>query len=220
MLGPESVESRAATSSYADPMAFRRGDVVVLREVWHGRVFEARPTIVVQDDPDQAMFFLPGGVSCGLPIGDDGKELRLPDRPWRLEVRPRGDQPILSFAWPDAPYSVLLWTADQRRVWYVNLQDPLERTPIGFDSVDHALDVVVELDRSSWRWKDEEELAEAVRDGLFSEVEAADFYAWGARAVDRIVSREAPFDRDWDDWAPDPGWPVPELPDGWDSDPG
>ena len=202
-------------------MAFSRGDPIVLREVWHGRVFEARPTIVVQDDADQAMFFLPGGVLCGVPFGEGGRELRLPDRPWRLEVRPRGDQPILSFAWPDTPYSVLLWTAeDQRGTWYVNLQDPLRRTPIGFDTVDHALDVVIELDRSSWRWKDEEELAEAVRDGLFSEAEAVDFAAWGARAVERIASRQAPFDRDWADWEPDAGWPVPELPDGWDADPG
>lgn len=202
-------------------MAFSRGDPILLREVWHGRVFEARPTIVVQDDADQAMFFLPGGVRCGVPFGEDGRELRLPDRPWRLEVRPRGDQPILSFAWPDTPYSVLLWTAeDRRRMWYVNLQDPLRRTPIGFDTVDHALDVVIELDRSSWRWKDDEELAQAVREGLFSETEAADFYVWGKRAVERVVASEPPFDRDWADWEPDAGWAVPELPDGWDADPG
>jgi hypothetical protein len=215
-----SAGSRGTNGSYAEQMAFRRGDAVALREVWRGRVFEARPMIVVQDDPDQAMFFLPGGARCGVPVGDDGNELRLPDRPWHLDVRPRGDQSILSFAWPDTPYSVLLWTEEQRRVWYVNLQDPLVRTPIGFDTVDHALDVVIELDRSSWRWKDQEELAEAVRDGLFSQAEAADFYAWGERAVDRIVSREAPFDRDWDGWEPDPGWIVPELPDGWDADQG
>jgi Protein of unknown function (DUF402) len=144
---------------------FLHGEAITLRELWHGRVFEARPMIVVQDDPDQAMFFLPGGIRCGLPIGEDGSVLRLSDRPWHLEVRPRGDQPILSFAWPDIPYSVLLWAAEDRRcVWYVNLEDPLERTPIGFDTVDHALDVLIELDRSSWRWKDEEK--EAVRDGF------------------------------------------------------
>lgn len=177
--------------------------------------------IVVQDDTDQSMFFLPGGVRCGLPIGDDGRERRLPDRPWHLEIRPRGDQPILSFAWPDTPYSALLWAVDdQRRVWYVNLEDPLERTPIGFDTVDHILDVLIELDRLSWQWKDEDELREAVRNGLFTVEEAADFRVWGERAVDRIISRQPPFDRDWEDWSPDPGWPVPELPGGWDADPG
>jgi hypothetical protein len=199
---------------------FRPGTSIVLREVWRGRVFEARPTIVVQDDPEQTTLLLPGGVRCGLPIGADGRELRLPDQPWRLELRPRGDRPILSFAWPDTPYSVLLWTAvEERRVWYVNLQDPLMRTAIGFDTVDHALDVVVELDRSSWRWKDEDELAEAVDEGLFTPGEASDFRAWGERAVDRILSGEPPFDRDWEGWRPEPAWilpELPELPDGWD----
>jgi hypothetical protein len=197
--------------------SFELGTSIALREVWHGRVFEARPTLVVQDDPEQTMLLLPGGVRCGLPIGADGRELRLPDGEWRLELRPRGDWPILSFAWPDTPYSVLLWTVEEdRRVWYVNLQDPLMRTSIGFDTVDHALDVVVELDRSSWRWKDEDELAEAVNDGLFTPAEAADFRAWGERAVERILSSEPPFDRNWDGWRPDPAWGAPELPDGWD----
>jgi hypothetical protein len=177
--------------------------------------------IVVQDDPDQITLFLPGGVRCGLPIGEDGHVLRLPNRPWHLEVRPRGDQPILSFAWPDMAYSVLLWAAeDQRRVWYVNLEDPLERTPIGFDTVDHALDVLIELDRSSWQWKDEEELTQAISEGLFSEEQAAEFHAWGERALHRILSREPPFDRDWENWRPNPGWPTPDLPAGWDADPG
>jgi hypothetical protein len=198
---------------------FEPGRSVVLREIWHGRVFEARPMIVVQDDPHQTTLYLPGGVRCGLPIGEEGRELRLPDGPWRLEIRARGPQPALSFAWPDTPYAVLLWVAENdHRVWYVNLEDPIQRTSIGFDTVDHALDVVIELDRSSWRWKDEEELSEAVRDGLFSEAQAADFYAWGRRAVERVLAGEPPFDRDWEDWRPDPGWPVPELLDGWDAD--
>jgi hypothetical protein len=196
---------------------FRPGDPIVLREMWHGRVFEARPMTVVADDPDQTTLFLPGGVRCGVPIGEDGSPLRLPDRPWRLDVRPRGDQPVLSFAWPDTPYAVLFWVAeDERRVWYVNLEDPIERTPIGYDTVDHALDVLIELDRSSWRWKDEDELAHAVRAGLFSEAEAVDFYAWGEQAVERVLAGEPPFDRSWDDWRPDPTWTRPDLPEDWD----
>jgi hypothetical protein len=195
---------------------FQPGTSIALREVWRGRVFEARPTIVVEDDPERTMLLLPGGVRCGIPVGADGRELRLPDRPWRLEMGPRSEQPILSFAWPDTPYSVLLWTAEDRRVWYVNMQDPLTRSAIGFDTVDHALDVVVELDRSSWRWKDEDELAEAVDRGLFTPAEAADFREWGERAVERILSMEPPFDRSWETWRPDPAWGVPELPEGWD----
>jgi predicted RNA-binding protein associated with RNAse of E/G family len=202
-------------------MAYRPGDEIVLREVWRGRVFEARPMIVVLDDPEQTMLLLPGDVGCGVPIGADGRALRLPDRPWHLEVRSRGAQPILSFAWPETPYSVLLWpTDDERRVWYVNLQDPLTRTPIGFDTVDHVLDALIELDRSSWRWKDEDELSDAVSTGLFSAEEAATFRSWGERAVERILRRDPPFDREWDRWRPDPAWRAPRLPAGWDAPPG
>jgi hypothetical protein len=101
----------------------------------------------------------------------------------------------------------------------VNLEDPFQRTPIGFDTVDHALDVLIELDHCSWQWKDEQEQTEAVRDGLFSEEQADDFHTWGERALHRITSREPPFDRNWEDWRPDPAWPLPELPAGWDADP-
>jgi hypothetical protein len=196
---------------------FSPGQPIVLRELWDGRVFEARPTLLVQDEPEQIALFLPPEVRCAVPVADDGADLRVPDRPWHFEVRPRGPQGILSFAWPGIPYAVLLWTTgDDRPVWYVNLERPLERTPIGFDTVDHALDVLVELDGSSWSWKDEDELAEAIRDGLFTEAEAAGFRAWGERARDRIFAGEPPFDRDWTGWRPDPAWPTPELPDGWE----
>jgi hypothetical protein len=192
------------------------GDAIVVREVWEGRVFQARPAVVIEDEPAQTMLFVPGGARCGLPIGDDGRELRLPDRPWRLRVGERGPNPILSFAWPDTPYAVLRWSTDARTpVWYVNLQDPMRRTVLGFDTVDHALDVIVELD-GRWWWKDEDELAEAVERGLFSAEEAATFRAHGERAAARILDREPPFDRDWSDWRPDPAWRPPGLPDGWD----
>jgi hypothetical protein len=197
---------------------FRPGDPIVLRELWDDRVFEARPMIVVQDDPEQLMLYLPPGVRCGVPVDGSGHALRLPDRPWRYELRPRGMDPNLSFAWPGVPYAVILLTVPDppRRVWYVNLERPVARTPIGFDTVDHALDVLIELDGSAWSWKDEDELGEAVRDGLFTPEEAADFRAWGERARDRILAGDAPFDRDWTGWRPDPAWPTPELPPGWD----
>jgi hypothetical protein len=39
----------------------------------------------------------------------------------------------------------------------VNLQEPFRRSQFGFETMDLALDVIVEADRS-WRWKDEDEL--------------------------------------------------------------
>ncbi len=192
------------------------GDPVVLREIWRGEVFAARPALVVRDRPGQLAFVVPGRVRCGVPVGEDGLELRLPDRPWHLEVRERGPNDILSFAWPDTPYAILRWhTPDGVHAWYVNLQDPLRRTDLGFDTTDHALDAIVARN-GTWAWKDEEELDAAIELGLFTRDQASRFHAEGERAVRRIVRGEPPFDRDWRGWRPDPAWPEPVLPDGWD----
>jgi len=192
------------------------GDPVVIRELWRGEVFAARPATVVEDQPDRTTLLVPAGVTCGVPVDRDGAELRVPDRPWRLEVRERGPNDLLSFAWPDTSCAVLRWYApDGMHAWYVNLQDPLRRTALGFDTTDHALDVIVALD-GTWAWKDEDELAEAVAHGLFTAEDAERFRADGERAVARILDRQPPFDRDWSTWRPDPSWPAPTLPEGWD----
>jgi predicted RNA-binding protein associated with RNAse of E/G family len=194
------------------------GDAIALREIWDVAVFEARPAVVVQDLPGRTMLYVPAGVVCGMPVDDEGRQLREPDRPWRLELRERGTLDIFSFAWPDVPYAVLLMLepAGPAHSWYVNLQTPLRRTSIGFDTVDHILDVVIPLDRSTWTWKDEHELAEAIALGLFTQDDAASFRSWGERAVEHVLLRLPPFDQPWEDWRPDPSWPTPELPPGWD----
>lgn len=195
------------------------GDPIVLREVWNGQVFEARPASVVADLPLQTTLFVAPFIRCGVAIDDADVELRFPDRPWHLYVRERGEFGVLSFAWPDTPYSVLLLSEPDGspRGWYVNLQTPLERTSIGFDTVDHLLDVLIPLDRSSWTWKDEDELAEGIALGLFTEGDAAWLRYWGERGVEHVLLRLPPFDEAWEDWRPDPAWPVPELLSGWDS---
>lgn len=192
------------------------GEPLVLRELWRGEVFAARPAIVVQDDPEQLALVVPPRVRCGVPVDERGVELRVPDRPWHVEVRERGPTDVLSFAWPETPFAILRWyTPDGVHAWYVNLQQPLRRTSIGFDTTDHALDAIVAVD-GTWTWKDEDELAEAVANGLFTPADAERFRADGERAVERILRRDPPFDRDWTGWRPDPSWPEPALPADWD----
>ncbi len=202
-------------------LRWNHGDVVAIREVWRGDVFEARPAIVVEDAPGQIVLYVPIGARVAVAVGEDGRRLRLPDRPWRMELHDVRSRSVLSFAWPDTPYAVLLLRdADQAFVgWYVNIQDPLRRTSLGFDTVDHALDALISPDRSSWSWKDEDELAEAVASGLFDPQDGPGFRVAGLRGVERVVSREPPFDRDWEGWHPDPAWGVPALPPGWDAVP-
>jgi len=195
---------------------FAPGEPVALREIWSGRVFAARPATMVEDAEDRLVFYVPPSVRCLQARADDGAPVRVPTRPWRLEDVELHQQRILSFAFPDTPYSVLAtWDpdTDEFRGWYVNLQAPLTRTDVGFDTREHVLDVLIPADRSRWDWKDEDELAEAVEEGLFSPEEAERFRAAGERAVEQILLREPPFDEGWEDWRPDPSWATPELPE-------
>jgi Protein of unknown function (DUF402) len=202
--------------------AWEPGDVIALREIWRGAVFEARPVIVVEDAPDQAVLYLPIGARVAVALDEDEHQLRLPDRPWHMGLQEIRTRSALSFAWPDTPYAVLLLRGANGDVeaWYVNIQEPLRRTALGFDTVDHALDVLIPPDRSSWRWKDEDELAQATDAGLFTEHEAIAIRAAGERGAARVVLGEPPFDRDWLTWQPDPSWGTPQLPVGWDTLPG
>lgn len=199
-------------------MPWRPGDAVVLREVWRGRVWSARPVRIVEDMEDGQMFYVAAGTRWKGPAEADGSPMRIPRGDWRLVDRPGLDNPILSFAWPGVAHAVLAgWKGSgEFWGWYINLQEPLRRNAIGFDYMDHALDIVIGPDLSSWQWKDEDELSEAVDRGVFTAAEAAEFRAEGERALDRLLARKPPFDRPWEDWRPDPSWAEPALPPGWD----
>ena len=147
---------------------FNTGDPVALREIWDGRVFAARPAIVVEDSLERSVFYVPPVIHCLQARSADGAEVRIPSREWRLQDVEWHHHRILSFAFADTPYAILAsWEpgSDTFRGWYVNLQTPLARTDVGFDTREHVLDVLVPADRSSWTWKDEDELDEAVARG-------------------------------------------------------
>src|SRR5690606_41243848 len=68
-----------------------------------------------------------------------------------------------------AGFSVMLrWgrSFDAFRGWYVNVQEPLRRTAVGFDSMDQTLDVVIGPDRRRVEVKDDDELRRAASDGV------------------------------------------------------
>lgn len=207
------VDSRAASERTWAP-----GSSVVLREVWGGKIWAARPVVVVKDEPTERMFYVPPGGAMKAPVAVSGEPLRLPVKEWRLEDRPGGRRHVLSFAWPEVAHAVLAsWRAETGEFtgWYVNLQDPLRPSAVGFDTTDHVLDVLVPPDHSSWQWKDEAEMEEAVRRGLFDAAQVERFRQEGARAAERLIRGEPPFDLPWESWRPDPWWPSPELPTDW-----
>jgi predicted RNA-binding protein associated with RNAse of E/G family len=195
---------------------FEPGVTIALRQTWGGRVWAARPATVVEDAPEQTMLFAPIGIRWMAPF-HDGKRLKVPQAEFEIVPQRYDEAHVLSFSWPDTWYAVLLFLRKdwQPWSWYVNLEEPLRRTAIGFDTLDHELDVIVELD-GSWRWKDEDDLAESIRRGVIHAEDEPRLRADGERAVRRILDREPPFDRDWTTWRPDPSWQVPILPEGWD----
>jgi hypothetical protein len=194
------------------------GDVVVLREVWRGRVWTGRPAIVVADAHDLRVFFVPIGVRWCAPVRPDGRWLHVPTEPWTLRVRTWERSHVLSLAEPGRPHAALaFWDLDWRfEGWYVNVQTPLDPTRLGFDYLDQELDVVIEPDLSAWRWKDEDELEVAIGLGMWTPADARRFRAEAMDWTDRIIRGGPPFDRDWRSWRPDPSWTAPVLPPGWD----
>ena len=108
------------------------------------------------------------------------------------------------------------WHADGSFIgWYVNLEDPWRRTHFGFDTTDHVLDIWVLSDRT-WRWKDEDELEEAIETGLFTQLKAKAIREEGERVIERVEAWTEPFNEGWEEWTPDPDWPLPSVPEGWD----
>jgi Protein of unknown function (DUF402) len=197
---------------------FEPGATVAIRELWDGRVWFARPATVVRDDRNLTMLVVHPHATAKEPVDHAGTPLRIPTSSWALRDIRRGETWNLSFAFPDTPYAVILGydAGGDLREYYVNLQTPLARSSTGFDLIEHILDVTIPPDRSTWAWKDEEELAEAIRRGVIAAEEEPRLRADGERAVQRILGHEPPFDRDWTAWRPDPAWYVPTLPEGWD----
>jgi hypothetical protein len=198
---------------------FPAGRPIVLREIWVGRIWAAYPAIAVDDRDDMFLNLVPHGVTIQQPVADDGSILRIPADRWSLRPGLWSSERILAFSFPGRPYAVLLmWDeeTDDFAGYYLNIETNLGRTPLGFDYVDHLLDVRVSADRSTWSWKDEDELAEAVSLGIYTEEDARSFREAGERARRHVMDGEPPFDRDWSTWRPDPSWPRPELPAGWD----
>jgi hypothetical protein len=189
---------------------------VLFRFVWPWRVFSAIPTTVVERSAQRIVLWIAEGTPVRWPRGQrlPIPELRRGEWNWveaewyggRLMIWERG-----------AAHSVYVqWGREGEFLgWYVNLEEPWRETRLGLDTTDYLLDVWVDPDRS-WRWKDEDHLAEAVEIGLFTPEKAEAIRAEGERAMERIEAWGPPFDEGWESWRPDPSWLPPHLPNDWE----
>ena len=198
---------------------FRAGETILLREIHEGRVWTARPAIVVDDRSDLLAVHIPLGTLWKVPVASRAEMVRRRRDGWVLTDHEWLRGSMLWLMPPDEAHAIHLWwhEPDWRfGGWYINLQDPIRRTSLGVDFLDQHLDVVIDPDLG-WRWKDEDELAHAIEVGLLTQHEAQSIRAEGERVISRLEARQPTFCDGWERWRPDPAWPLPVLPDGWET---
>ena len=193
------------------------GDSVTLRGVG-SKVIWAYPAIVVQDTTELIACYLRAGALGKntshrvTPIEMlDANKIKIIDHQWY-----RTD--VLMLVVPGEAFSVnLMWKTGTKKLEcvYVNLQDPIRRTSIGYDTMDNVLDVVIHPDMDEWKWKDEDEFEEAQRVGIYSREQARQIRAEGEKAVELVMSRRRSMVERWKLWEPDLQWDLPILSPQW-----
>jgi hypothetical protein len=113
-----------------------------------------RPAIVVQDTPELIACYILPGSQWKMPRSEKGERVRPANRQregWVLHDAVWLDISLLRLSIPDKRYSVLIFRDIQGSLtrWYINLEDPLERTRLGFDFHDNILDVILTPDMTS-----------------------------------------------------------------------
>ncbi|MEU3913068.1 MULTISPECIES: DUF402 domain-containing protein [unclassified Streptomyces] len=191
-----------------------------------GPVHIARPVTVVQDTDELLAVWMAPGTECVKPVLADGTPVHEEPLATRYTA-PRTTvrahwfgAGVLKLARPAEPWSVwLFWDHGWLfKNWYVNLEEPRTRWSGGVDSVDHFLDISVYPDRS-WKWRDEDEFAQARRIGLIGAEQARQVEEAGRAALEVVKAWGPPFGDGWENWRPDPAWEVPVLPEAWDRTP-
>lgn len=202
------------------------GDVIVHHEVWRGRVWAARPLVVVDDAPDRLLLWLPAGTVRQVPVVSPARPAPPTRREQVITNLASGDWVHAEHVWDVSTLWILVpgaWHAvwvswlltGQHFGWYVNLQRPYRRTAVGIESMDMMLDIVVDPS-GRWRWKDDDEFDEIEVRGIFDSDVVRRVRNEAATAIAQIERRVAPFDETWLDWRPSPSWPRPVLPTQWD----
>jgi Protein of unknown function (DUF402) len=224
MIG--SVPDHADDSGPPRPALFELGSTVVRRDVLDGQVWTAAPHRVLTDSGDELVLACWPGIEMLAPTtwthwlrtGDVGvREQAIPNlaaRRWQLEPWTWRDTWVRSRFGAGEYWSVHQFTGRDHDAgrWYVNFELPARRTGIGIDSFDLLLDLVVDADSLACQWKDEDEYQHGRRLGLISDSLHTRVDEARQAVLALIQARRGPFGRDWPDWRPDPGWPLPALP--------
>lgn len=212
------------------------GSVIAMRGIRHNLIWYALPMYVVQDSRDLLACYWPAGsrnIARKKPSGERLTPRDIQETLPKLVESAWLGTDVLMLIQPGAAHAVyVMWEAVavhhrnhtlrrtellRRRLlrWFVNLQEPVHRTSVSIDTWDHMLDIEISPDRSSWQWKDEEELEEAVAVGMYTPAQAQAIRAEGERVLDRLRENRSPFCDGWERWSPPSEWSIPRLPAGW-----
>ncbi|MGC4191096.1 MAG: DUF402 domain-containing protein [Thermomicrobiales bacterium] len=208
-------------------MRWTQGDHVLLRYFRAGKVSFAYPATVVADDERGTMLFIREGSPKKQRVQPDGTPI---PRAMAYAERAAIPHTVGDTTWRDNHALVIFretFAHDIRLFWraadwsfkgyYVNPIAPPCRTPIGFDTADFILDLVVHPDRT-WAWKDERDFADAIAFGRFTAEDANIIRKEAARLIPDIEAGTWPFDGSLVGWRPDPSWPMPAMPENWNED--
>jgi Protein of unknown function (DUF402) len=190
----------------------------------HG-VHNVRPMTVVEHDEHRLVAWLAGGTPLVKPVLPDGREVRTAGL-HEIFVGPRVAElavwhgtGVLKVSPAGRPWSIWhFWRpGGSFSGWYVNLETPHERDLAARTTTteDLVLDLWVTPDRSVRR-KDEDELAMALKVGKYDEARVAEIEGYADAAEREITRWGPPFNEDWRHWRPDPTWPLPPAPTGYD----
>jgi len=191
---------------------------VTLRGVG-SKVLWAFPTIVVQDTSDLIVLYMPAGVlGKNVKHKPTPKEYLLEDSINIVDCQWHRTDVLFLIVPGDSFSTYVMWDTGTKNLdcWYVNLQEPIRRTKIGFDTMDNMLDVVISPDMTEWEWKDDDEFTEAQKVGYYSAEKAHEIWSEGERAIRLITSEKRSNYEKWKTWQANPDWELPKLSPLWD----
>ncbi|MGE3074663.1 MAG: DUF402 domain-containing protein [Dehalococcoidia bacterium] len=179
----------------------------------------AAPMRVVEDRGDfVALYTQPGDtyVRMGNDAGESTRDFfaatRIIESTWNenhaLQLIRFGDEHATVLYWREGTWEF--------RCWYINFQEPLRRFERGFETMDLTLDLLISPDRTAWQWKDEDEFANGIEFGWYSQEQLAILKTYGGRVIREAQAGLPPFDGNWPAWRPDPTWEPLTLPSDWD----
>ena len=207
------------------PNLWNAGDNILLRGMYDNRPVHVQSLRVVKDTPKETALYIWPGAGCVassryIHYGHEWVSVRWQEtinNTLQLEKYSWHTNRFLILLEPEKFYSTIyIWnaTSSQFVCYYINFQLPFRRTPLGFDTLDLDLDIVI--DRSlHWMWKDEDDFQEGIRAGGIRPEWVREIERSKIEVLERIENRAYPLDASWLDWQPDVSWSLPYLPENW-----